>query len=77
MKNICEKLLLGLVPHSDVEAMIRAPTGELWNKETIKMKVRERLSDCADIFDEIVREIRDNVVEMQKKLGLDDEFQVS
>lgn len=77
MKNICEKLLLGLVSPSEVEAMIRAPTGGLWNEKTIKMKVRGRLSDCADIFDEIVRGIKDNVVEMQEKLGLDAEFQVS
>ncbi|KAI9898049.1 hypothetical protein N3K66_006409 [Trichothecium roseum] len=52
LRNVCEKLLHGLAPPSDVEAMIQDPTGPLWKGKDIKRKILDRLNDCADMFEE-------------------------
>jgi hypothetical protein len=71
MHNICEKLLVGLVSPSQVQAMIQSPFGTLWQEDAVKRKIRARLGDSIEVFESNVEEMRDAMYEMMQRLGLD------
>lgn len=71
MHNICEKLLVGLVSLSQVQAMIQSPFGPLWQEEAVKRKVRARLGGSIDVFESNVEEMEDAMLEMMQRLGLE------
>ncbi|CAM1510792.1 Fc.00g083050.m01.CDS01 [Cosmosporella sp. VM-42] len=70
MQNICEKLLFGVVPPSRIESMIKDPGGSLWQDEAVKRRLRARLHDSMEVFESIVTNMREAMMQMMKRLGL-------
>lgn len=77
MQNVCEKLLEDLVAKSQIQAMTQNPFGQLWQEDSIKRKIRERLEESIEVFESIVVDIKDAILEMMKRLGLDSGENVS
>jgi hypothetical protein len=71
MHNICEKLLAGLVAPSQVHEMIQNPFGQLWQEEAVMRKIRARLEESIEVFRSIVEDMKDAILEMMRRLGLD------
>lgn len=71
MHNICEKLLVGLVAPSQVQDMIQNPFGQLWQEEAVMRKIRARLEESIEVFGSIVEDMKDAILEMMRRLGLD------
>lgn len=71
LHNICEKLLVGLVSPSQVQAMIESPFGTLWQEDVVKRKIRARLGDSIEVFESNIEEMRDAMYEMMQRLGLE------
>ena len=69
LQNVCEKLLDGLVPPSQIEEMVDNPLGNLWMEEETRKKIRARLWRSSNIFEETINEMRDAIEEMKEKLG--------
>ncbi len=68
LQNVCEKLLVGLVPASEIEAMIDSPLGDLWHREAVENKIRARLWKSWAVFAETVRSIAGAIVEMKDEI---------
>ena len=68
LQNVCEKLLVGLVPVSDIEAMIDDPGGKLWSQEAIERKVQARLWKSWAVFDDTIKDIRMVIDEIQREI---------
>lgn len=69
LENVCEKLLIGLVPDHCIEAMVAKPFGELWQDKDIQDKVRSRLWRSFSVFERTVQDMNASVEEMKEKLG--------
>ncbi|KAF5970483.1 hypothetical protein FBULB1_9680 [Fusarium bulbicola] len=70
LRDICEKLLMGIAPQTRVEEMIRDPFGDLWREEEIFDKLRLRLWSSLQVFDDRVQEMREAIEEMMEKLNI-------
>ncbi|KAK0657037.1 hypothetical protein B0T16DRAFT_452536 [Cercophora newfieldiana] len=70
LQNVVERLLDGLVPSSQIQAMINDPLGDLWQDEETALSIRGRLWDRAALesFEATMRSIKDSVDDLQKKL---------
>lgn len=79
LQNVCERLLDGLVPPSQIQTMISHPLGDLWRDEEIARKIRARLwdRDSYDAFETTIRSIKDSVDDMVKKIDSQREGQSS
>ncbi|KAG7431293.1 hypothetical protein Forpi1262_v008130 [Fusarium oxysporum f. sp. raphani] len=58
LQNVCEKLLLDLVPHYKIEALIDNPMGDLWREEETLKKVQFRLGKGFKVFQDTANDLR-------------------
>jgi hypothetical protein len=58
LQNVCEKLLVGIVPPSDIEAMIEKPFGDLWRQDDIQKKIQFRLWTSSKLFEDTINDIK-------------------
>ncbi len=77
LQDVCEKLLIGLVPTSEIEAMINDPQGELWLREEVEKKVRARLWKASGLFAETVKGIKVAIDEMKTEIHTQKDGNVS
>lgn len=76
MKNMCEELLRGLVPDSQIELMINDPFGTQWHNHRINAKLKARLHDSLEVFQSTVTDIQTAVAELSRRLGITAQAQV-
>jgi len=69
-QNVIERLIDGLVPASQIQAMINDPLGDLWRDEKTVLNIRGRLWDRAalETFETTLQSIRESVDELHEKL---------
>lgn len=77
LQDVCEKLLIGLVPASEIEAMINDPLGKLWSREGIENKIRLRLWKASRLFKETVEGIKVAIDEMKAEIDSQKDGNVS
>ncbi|KAK5996437.1 hypothetical protein PT974_01771 [Cladobotryum mycophilum] len=70
LQNVCESLLVGIVPSTQIEIMIQKPLGELWDDANLKDKIRLKLWKSENVFEEIVRDVESAIGEMMKALDI-------
>ena len=68
LQNVCEKLLVGLVPPSRIEAMVNDPTGPLWLETETQKKIRARLWRSWPVFQDRTRSMQLAIEELMGKL---------
>ncbi|KAK5626598.1 hypothetical protein RRF57_002313 [Xylaria bambusicola] len=68
LQNVCEKLLVGIVPESQIETMIKDPRGNLWREEKIQKKIQSRLWEGYRLFEDTVADIKKAVEEMEERI---------
>ncbi|UNI16894.1 hypothetical protein JDV02_003284 [Purpureocillium takamizusanense] len=69
LQNVCEKLLIGIVPPSRIEIMINNPMGNLWKEEETQRKVRVRLWKGLDAFEATIGDVERAVGEMSRRIA--------
>lgn len=69
LQNVCEKLLDGLVPPSQIDAMVDNPSGDLWTNEEVQEKIRVRLWKSSTVFEETLRDIQVAMVHLSERVG--------
>ncbi|KAL7923319.1 hypothetical protein ACQKWADRAFT_290556 [Trichoderma austrokoningii] len=69
LQNICEKLLDGLVPPSQIDTMVENPGGDLWMNETVQRKIRSRLWRSWPVFEQTLRDIQKAITDIGDKVG--------
>ena len=69
LQNVCEKLLIGLVPPSRIEAMVGNPLGDLWLEKETQKKIQTLLWNSWGVFRETVAAVNTAINEMVKRLG--------
>ena len=62
-QNVCEKLLEGLLPSSQIEEMVDNPMCVLWLDNHTQSKVRLRLQRSWSVFADIVQDMRSEIEE--------------
>jgi hypothetical protein len=77
MENVCEKLLLGLVPSRQMEEMIGNPFGPSWKDPELWGQIRLRLWNAGKIFEETVQDMKEAIEELMLKLGIESDGKVS
>jgi hypothetical protein len=70
LQNVCEKLLMGMVPEAQIEAMINDPLGEAWQSREVYAKIRIRLWRSFTVFEDGLRDMHDAMEELKSKLGM-------
>ncbi|GAW20587.1 hypothetical protein ANO14919_100950 [Xylariales sp. No.14919] len=68
--NICEKLLVGVVPPWKIEDMIKHPLGHMWKDDEIQKRMRFRLWRSYAVFEKTANDVHDAIREMETRLGL-------
>ena len=68
LENTCETLLTGIVPSSQIKAMIADPFGEQWNDQAIKDQLYWKLDTSLDIFEEGIQEMKVLIEMLQREL---------
>jgi hypothetical protein len=76
LQNVCEKLLVGIAPTTQIEEMIDDPFGPLWQDREIFGKVRLRLWRSFKIFEETIKDMNEVVEEIKEKLNIGPEGKV-
>jgi hypothetical protein len=66
LQNVCEKLLLDLVPHYKIEALIDNPMGDLWREEETLKKVQFRLGNGFKVFQDTANDLRSRLLDLDK-----------
>lgn len=69
-QNVCETLLVGIVPSSKIEAMIDDPFGAQWHEGEMSRKLRVRLWRSFKLFEETVQDMEEAIKELMKRLDL-------
>ncbi|KAG7291261.1 hypothetical protein NEMBOFW57_001273 [Staphylotrichum longicolle] len=79
LQNVCEKLLDGLVPPSQIRLMISEPLGDLWRDEDTARKIRARLwdKDSYEAFETAIQSISTSVEDLATKINTQRERQAS
>lgn len=72
LESICEKLLGGLVPGIEIEAMMKDPSGPLWKAESLHDKMGMRLWKSGEDFIGTIEDINNAIDEIKIKLNLVD-----
>lgn len=73
LEIICETILIGLVPISQIEKMIQHPGGKLWQDKKLQIKLHRRLGTAVDLFNSYISNIEHSVRELIDRLGVDPE----
>ncbi|UPK96945.1 hypothetical protein LCI18_007880 [Fusarium solani-melongenae] len=68
LHNVCEKLLIGLVPHSRIGALINNPMGDLWREEETLRKIRFRLGKGYEMFEATMNDLKATIDEMARRV---------
>ena len=68
LQNVCEKLLVGLVPPSRIEAMVDDPTCHLWLEKETQKRIRARLWRSWSVFEETTQNMQTAIKELIGKL---------
>lgn len=68
--NVCESLIVDIVPTHEIEPMLQDPFGPLWKTEGIDKKIRNRLQDSYDPFNETVAEIKEALESVMLRLSV-------
>lgn len=76
-QDVCEKLLVGLVPPRQIETMVEHPFGPAWHEDEVQAKIEARLWRSFNIFEEIVNDMGEATREMVAKLDLQPDGKVS
>ena len=69
LQNVCEKLLVGLVPPSRIETMVDNPGGDLWLEKETHKKIQARLWKSWGLFKDTIEDINIAIKEMMTRLG--------
>lgn len=69
LQNTCETLLKGIAPDSMLDDMIEDPFGPSWSQ--YNNEVRLRLWRSANVFQELVEEMKKAAIELREKLAID------
>ncbi|KAK3291887.1 uncharacterized protein B0H64DRAFT_408340 [Chaetomium fimeti] len=79
LQNVCEKLLDGLVPPSQIQLMISEPLGDLWRDEDTEKRIRGRLwdKDSYESFETAIQSISASVDDLAAKITAQRERQAS
>lgn len=72
LESICEKLLGGLVPGTEIEAMLKDPSGPLWKAKGLHDKMAIRLWKSGEDFMGTIEDINNAIDEIKSKLNLVD-----
>lgn len=70
LESICEKLLSGLVPVTDIEAMMKDPYGPLWKEKSLQIKMERRLWNSRKDIMAAIEDINNTIDEIRIKLNL-------
>lgn len=73
LQNVCEKLLDGLVPPSQIDAMVENPSGDLWTNEEVQKKIQARLWRSWSVFEETLRDIQVAINDITERVGNGDD----
>ncbi|KAI8674571.1 hypothetical protein NCS57_00355300 [Fusarium keratoplasticum] len=68
LQNVFEKLLIGLVPHSRIEALINNPIGDLWREEETLRKIQFRLSKGFKMFEATMSNLKTTIDDMARRI---------
>ncbi|KAM0418717.1 hypothetical protein ACHAPT_012315 [Fusarium lateritium] len=68
LQNVCEKLLIGLVPDSRIDALINNPMGDLWKEEETLAKIQFRLEKGFEVFESTTGHLKTTVDEMARRI---------
>lgn len=77
LQNVCEKLLIGLVPHSRIEALINNPMGDLWKEEETLHKIQFRLGKGFKMFEATMSDLKTMIDEMTRRIDSQKDGMVS
>ncbi|KAH6844728.1 hypothetical protein B0I37DRAFT_327480 [Chaetomium sp. MPI-CAGE-AT-0009] len=66
--NVCDQLLVDVVPQRDIEPMLQDPMGPLWQAKEINEKIRRVLWNSYDPFAKTVLEIQDALGDIMERL---------
>lgn len=66
--NICNQLISDVVPQSDIEPMLQNPFGPLWQSKATKQKIRSRLWDSYEPFEETILEVGEALDSITRRL---------
>lgn len=78
LENTCEALLHGLVPRSQIRAMIEDPfRAGHWKDAQVRRKLKARLDTAFESFEEIVNQMHCGMKEMMQRLDIHPDTVVS
>ncbi|KAI8681050.1 hypothetical protein NCS55_00354800 [Fusarium keratoplasticum] len=77
LQNVCEKLLIGLVPHSRIETLINNPMGDLWREEETLRKIQFRLGKGYKMFEATMSDLKTTIDEMARRIDCQKDGMVS
>lgn len=69
-QDICEKLLIGLVPSSQIEHMVDDPFGRLWRQDSVQDAIKARLWRSYELFHSIVKDMEAAIKDIMRRLDL-------
>lgn len=75
LENTCNVLLTGIAPPPEIEAMMQSPFDTSWDRH--EGKIRLRLGQDLNIFQETIQEMQNTVKSLQGQLAIDDNGKVS
>ncbi|KAF4454015.1 hypothetical protein F53441_3399 [Fusarium austroafricanum] len=70
LQDVCEKLLVDLVPHSQIEQLILNPHELLGSKPELDTKLRGRLWNGYEVFEKTLKEIRTAMDEATERINI-------
>lgn len=59
--NVCDQLLGSIVAQKDIEPMLKAPFGPLWQDPETNRRIRRRLWESYDTFEATVSNINEKI----------------
>ncbi|KAF4339308.1 hypothetical protein FBEOM_6722 [Fusarium beomiforme] len=68
LRNVCQLLITDVVPQQDIEEMLANPFGPLWKVKQTNDKIRKRLWDAYNPFQNTVAEIRETLDNIMGRL---------
>ncbi|KAI0532831.1 hypothetical protein GGR58DRAFT_517408 [Xylaria digitata] len=77
LQNVCEKLLIGIVPEPQIEEMVRDPFGDLWRSRETERRIRFRLWKGFASFKETLIEIKGAIDEIKTRIDSQNEKKAS